>query len=90
MELLRVQRWVASTLALTVAYVWSSGMVLGALYTVDQSRTGAQIGILSMAAVIGAAAIVGVRVINGLSILTPWLLAGLFPSAVGAWVLSGR
>jgi hypothetical protein len=85
-----VQRWVASTLALTVAYVWSSGMVLGALYTIDQTRTGAQIGILSMAAVIGVAAIVGVRVINGLSIMTPWLLAGPFPSAVGVWVLSGR
>jgi len=89
-ELLRVQRWVASTLALTVAYVWSSGLVLGALYTIDQSRTDAQIGILVMAAIIGVAAILGVRVINGLSFLTPWVLAGLIPAAVGVWVLSGR
>ncbi len=85
-----MQRWVASTLLLTVAYVWSSGMVLGALYTIDQSRTGAQIGILGMAAVINVAAIVGVRVINGVSLLTPWLLAGLVPTAAGAWALSGR
>ncbi len=49
MELVRVQRWVASTLTLTVAFVWSIGMVLGALYTVDQTRSGAQIGILVMA-----------------------------------------
>jgi FtsH-binding integral membrane protein len=89
-ELLRVQRWVASTLALTVAYVWSSGLVLGALYTIDQGRTDAQIGILVMAAIIGVAAIVGVRVINELSFLTPWVLAGLIPAAVGVWVLSGR
>ncbi len=85
-----MQRWVASTLALTVAYVWSSGMVLGALYTIDQGRTDAQIGILVMAAIIGVAAIVGVRVINELSFLTPWVLAGLIPAAVGVWVLSGR
>lgn len=87
---MRVQRWVASTLALTVAYVWSSGMVLGALYTVDQSRKDAQIGILVMAAIIGVAAIVGVRVINGLRLRTPWLLAGLLPAAIGTWVLLAR
>lgn len=90
MNITRVQRWVASTLTLTVAFVWSGGMVLGALFTLDQSRTGAQRGILVMCAIIAVAAIVGVRMINELSWLTPWLLVGLLPSALGFWVLAAR
>jgi FtsH-binding integral membrane protein len=83
----RVQRWVASALTLTVAYVWIAGMVLGALYTVDQSRHDAQVLIMVMAAVVGIAAIVGVRLINDLPWLTPWLVVGVLPAAVGLWAL---
>ena len=90
MEILRVQRWVASALTLTTAFVWASGMVLGALLTIDQSRKGAQIGILVMAAIVGVAAIIGVRVINQLSWRTPWLLAGLVPAAAGTIALMQR
>jgi hypothetical protein len=86
-DITRVQRWVASALTLTVAYVWIAGMVLGALYTVDQSRDGAQVMIMVMAGIIGVAAIVGVRIINQLSWLTPWLLVGPLPGAVGLWAL---
>jgi hypothetical protein len=89
-EITRVQRWVASTLTLTVAYVLASGMVLGALITFDQSRVGAQHGIFFMACIVGLAAVVGVRLINQLSWITPWLLVGFIPSAVGLWVLSSR
>lgn len=85
-----MQRWVASALTLTTAFVWSVGMVLGALFTIDQNRRGAQIGILVMAAIVGTAAIVGVRIINQLTWRTPWLLAGLVPSAVGTLVLTRR
>ena len=90
MEIVRVQRWVASSLTLTTAFVWAGGMVLGALLTIDQDRKGAQIGILVMAAIVGVAAIIGVRIINQLSWLTPWLLAGLIPSAAGMIVLIRR
>jgi FtsH-binding integral membrane protein len=83
----RVQRWVASALTLTVAYVWIAGMVLGALYTVDQSRHGAQVMIMVLAAAVGVAAIVGVRLINRLSWVTPWLVVGLLPGAAGLWAL---
>jgi len=89
-ELIRVQRWVASALTLTTAFVWATGMVAGALLTIDQSRKGAQIGILVMAAIVGTAAIVGVRFINQLSWLTPWLVCGLLPTAVGTFVLVRR
>ena len=87
MNIIRVQRWVASALTLTVAYVWIAGMVLGALYTVDQSRHDAQVMIMVMAAVVGIAAIVGVRLINDLPWLTPWLVVGVLPAAVGLWAL---
>jgi hypothetical protein len=90
MEIVRVQRWVASALILTVAFVWAGGMVLGALITIDQDRKGAQIGILIMAAIIGVLAIVGVRLINQLNWLTPWLLAGLIPSVAGTIALVSR
>lgn len=87
MDVTRVQRWVISALTLTIAFVWAGGMVLGALFTVDQSRDGAQIGILVICSVIGVAAIIGVRTINELPWLTPWLLAGLVPAALGFWGL---
>jgi hypothetical protein len=86
-DITRVQRWVASALTLTVAYVWIAGMVLGALYTVDQSRDGAQVMIMVLAGIIGVAAIVGVRIINQLSWLTPRLLVGPLPGAVGLCAL---
>jgi FtsH-binding integral membrane protein len=90
MEIVRVQRWVASALTLTIAFVWAGGMVLGALITIDQDRKGAQIAILVMAAIISVLAIVGVRLINELSWLTPWLLAGLIPSLAGVIALMSR
>lgn len=90
MEIVRVQRWVASALALTTAFVWAGGMVLGALLTIDQNRHGARIAILVLAAIVGVVAIVGVRIINQLSWKTPWMVAGLVPAAVGTFFLLGR
>jgi hypothetical protein len=86
-----VQRWVASSLTLTVAYVWAGGMVILALSSgFDQTRESAQMMIFIMAGIIGLGAIVGVRLINELSWMTPWLLVGLLPTVVGFWVLSQR
>lgn len=85
-----MQRWVASALTLTVAYVWTIGMTLGALYTIDQQREGAQIAILAMTVVVNLAAIVGVRLINDLRWLTPWLLVAVVPALGGALTLSSR
>lgn len=86
MDIVQVQKWVASALTLTVAFVWAGGMVALALATFDD-RTGAKIGIVVMAAVIGVVAMVGVRLINQARVLSPWLLVGLIPSVVGALVL---
>lgn len=81
MSLTRVQRWVMSTLAVTTILHLAVGLILAAMYvdTLD-----AQIGLLVIA---GAFAVISVAV--GLMIhqkkpLSPWLLLGLIPPALGA------
>lgn len=81
MSLTRVQRWVMSTLAVTTILHLAAGLVLAAMYvdTLD-----AQIGLLVIA---GAFSVISVAV--GLMIhqkkpLSPWLLLGILPPAVGA------
>ena len=82
MQVERVQHWVMSALVLTVATIFAGGMSILAGVS---DGAGARPGLLVIAAVVGLAAMVGVRLINGLSPLTPWLLAGLLPAAIGFW-----
>jgi len=82
-DIIRVQRWVASALTLTVAFVWAGGMVALSLATFDE-RDGAKVGVLVMSAVIGVVAMVGVRLINQRRGLSPWLAVGLLPALAGA------
>jgi hypothetical protein len=78
-EVERVQRWVASALVLTVATLFATGMAILS-GTVD--RAGARPGLLVISGVVGLMAMAGVRAINVKSIVTPWLLLGLLPTAV--------
>jgi hypothetical protein len=82
-EVVRVQRWVASALVLTVCTLFATGMaVLSG--TVD--RAGARPGLLVISCVVGLLAMAGVRLINEKSVLTPWLLLGFLPAAaVGSY-----
>jgi hypothetical protein len=79
MEVERVQRWVASTLVLTVCTLFATGMAILS-GTVD--RAGARPGLLAISCVVGLMAMAGVRVINRKSVLTPWLLLALLPAVV--------
>jgi multisubunit Na+/H+ antiporter MnhB subunit len=80
MQLERVQRWVLSSLLLTVTVLFASGIVISAVVS---DPGGSRAGLLVIAGVVGLAAMAGVRAINEKSIATPWLLAGLVPAAVG-------
>jgi hypothetical protein len=80
MHVERVQRWVLSSLLLTVATLFASGVAISA---VTSDRADARSGLLVIAGVVGLVAMAGVRAINEKSIATPWLLAGLLPAAVG-------
>jgi len=83
MEVERVQRWVASSLILTVAALFAGGMAVLS-QTVD--RAGAGTGLVVISVVVGVLAMVGTRVINEKSVLTPWLVLGALPAVVVLWV----
>jgi hypothetical protein len=79
----RVQRWVMSTLLLTVCALFATGLAILS-GTVD--RAGARPGLLVISGVVGLMAMAGMRAINLKRILTPWLLLGLLPAvAVGLY-----
>lgn len=84
MDVVRVQRWVASALLLTTMTLFASGLALLSLSVED--RGGSRVGLMVIAAVVGVGAMVGVRVINQKSWLTPWLVLGLLPASVAVYV----
>ncbi|MDP3893960.1 hypothetical protein [Nocardioides sp.] len=84
MQVERVQRWVMSALVLTTALIFAGGLAFLAGVAVV---AGAQPGLLIIAAIVGVLAMAGVRLINQKSVLTPWLLLGLFPATVGWYFL---
>ena len=83
MSVTKVQQWVSSVLAATVIGHLSVGMVFAALYAPEQSS---QIGLLVIAGIIGLIAGIGFRAIHQWRILSLWLLVGLVPALVGAYV----
>ncbi|HYO39609.1 MAG TPA: hypothetical protein VER39_08130 [Nocardioidaceae bacterium] len=79
-----VQRWVMSSLtAITILHM-SGGLVIAAFYN---DRRDSQVGLLVIAAVFGVLAFVAALMIHRRSPLSPWLLVGLVPSLVGAYVI---
>lgn len=88
MSLTQVQRWVMSVLAFVTIEHLAGGIAVAAVFT-DERFVGARIGLNVLAAVTGVLAVVLVRVIHAKSVLTPWLLVGLVPGIVGAWLCFG-
>lgn len=81
-SLTRVQRWVMSALAVTTIFHLVMGLILAALL-LDNPRPGAQVGLCLIAGAFGVIAIAVARLIHAKSPLSPWLLVGLIPSAIG-------
>ena len=73
-----------SALLLTTLAIFATGLVLLAAVAEGPGATPA---LLVIAGVVGLMAMGGVRAINQKSVLTPWLLLGLLPSAVGWYLL---
>lgn len=84
MEVVRVQRWVASALVMTVAFLFAGGV---ALLSASSPQPAARPGLLIISVVTGLMALVGVRLINARPILTPWLALGVLPAVLG-WLLT--
>jgi hypothetical protein len=79
-----VQRWVMSSLtAITILHL--SGGIVVAAYVSD--RRSSQIGLLVIAAAFGMLAFVAALLIHRRSPLSWWLLPGLLPALVGAYII---
>jgi hypothetical protein len=87
MEVERVQRWVLTALMMTTAVIFASGL---ALLAGQADRAGAKPGLITIAAVVGVLAVAAARIIHQKSVLTPLLLLGVLPAAVGGYLVLGR
>lgn len=84
----QVQRWVMSTLAVITILHMSAGLILAAMY-LDDATPASQIGLNVIAGAFGVLAVIVALGIHGRRILSPWLLLGLLPTAVGLWLTLG-
>ena len=76
-----------SALLLTTATIFAGGL---SVLAGSADRAGARPGLLVIAGVVGLMAMAGVRLLNEKSPLSPWLLLGLLPAAVGWYFLIER
>lgn len=86
--LTKVQQWVMSTLAVTTLLHLSAGVIVAGMAESDPARS-AQIGLSIIAGAIGVMAVVAALAIHGRPLLSPWLLLGPLPTAVGLWLIVG-
>jgi hypothetical protein len=84
MSVTSVQRWVMSSLvAITILHL-SAGVVLAAYFS---DRVSSQIGLLVIAAAFGLIAFEAALLIHKHRPISLWLLPGLIPAVVGAFVI---
>lgn len=81
----RVQRFVMSVLAVTTILHLSAGLVLAAVL-MGHPQPGARVGLSVIAGAFGVIALAVGRAIHRKPLLSPWLLLGLAPTAVGIWL----
>jgi hypothetical protein len=84
MSLNRVQRWVLSTLAATTILHLSVGLMVAAAFA---DRLDARVGLLVIGSVFGVIAVAAALVIHQKRPVSGWLLLGLLPGLVGAWLI---
>ncbi len=87
-SLSQVQRWVMSVLAVSTVFHLVLGVLLAALL-LDNPRPGAQLGLCIIAGILGVMAVGLGFLIHQKKPWTPWLLAGVVPALVGAWLIYG-
>lgn len=87
-DLARVQRWVMSTLAVTTILHLAVGLVFAAV-NLDAAPLSSRVGLNVLAGVFGAFTVAAALGIHGRRVLTPWLLLGFVPTAVGLWLTLG-
>ncbi len=86
MSLTAVQRWVMSSLTAVTILHLSVGLVVAAYFS---DRTDARIGLLVISAAFGVIAFEAALLIHRRRPVSWWLLAGLVPPLLGAWLVFG-
>ncbi|HEX5086379.1 MAG TPA: hypothetical protein VFV89_01130 [Nocardioides sp.] len=81
----QVQKWVITVLVVVVLGHLAEALVLFALMASD-GHPASRIGLLIIAGVVGLLAAGGVRAIHRRRIPSLWLLLGLLPAAIGAYL----
>ena len=81
-DLAPVQKWVMSTLAVTTILHLVVGLVVAAVM-LDDAPDSSKIGLNVIAGIFGAIAVATGLAIHGRRILSPWLLLGVVPTAIG-------
>ncbi|CAM3246934.1 hypothetical protein NODU109028_06450 [Nocardioides dubius] len=84
-SLTHVQQWVMSSITVTTLAHLAAGVILAALAT-PASATSARIGLNVIAGAFGVIGVAAGLAIHRRSVLSPWLLLGLLPTAVGLWL----
>ena len=84
MSLSQVQKWVMSVLVVTTLLHLVVGLVAAAA-VVDDDRLDAEIGLLIIAGAFGVLGIAAALAIHQKPLLSPWLLLGLIPAALGTY-----
>jgi hypothetical protein len=87
-DLARVQRWVMSVLAVTTIVHLVVGLVVAAVM-LDDAPDSSRVGLNVIAGIFGAVAVATARGIHGRRILSPWLLLGVVPTAIGLFLVFG-
>lgn len=80
-----VQRRVVSALILTTIAHLTAGFILAAKKEIAGDRTDAQVVLVLVGALFWVVGVAAVRGLNKRPLLSPWLLTGLVPLAVGIW-----
>ena len=81
-----VQRWVMSSLVTTTILHLAAGVVVAAYFS---DRLDAKIGLLVISAIFGVLAFEAALLIHRQRPVSWWLLPGLVPALVGAYLLFG-
>jgi hypothetical protein len=75
-----------SVLAVTTIGHFAAGLVIAAVF-MDSRPVSARVGIDVIAGVVGVLGVAAGFLIHQKSALTPWLLLGLLPAAVGLYLI---
>lgn len=86
MDIVRVQRWVASVIVLVVGMAPTVALAIAStLMSGDPETQQASRGLWVMSGIVGVVTIGGVLLIHRRSPLSPWLCIGLLPAAVATF-----